>query len=145
MFNIKMSLREWRASRNITTPNAKLYVANIIEELLEIVHTDKRIIKHLQDEIMDRYFDFDNELVDENRLVDAINDIQVFSINECECMGFDNDLTMHETIKEIDSRLQDPTQREQWRTERPSGKWNKWREQPKDTLYTANYAQCRIL
>ena len=143
MLNNKMSLRAWRKSRNINQANAKTYVANVLEELLEIYFNNKETIKFLQEEMMAKYFD--KKILSENRLVDTINDIQVFSINECEMMGYDNDLTMQETIKEIDSRLQDPVQREQWRTERPSGKWQKWREQPKDTLYTANYAQCRGL
>lgn len=144
MFNNKMSLREWRSSRNITTPNTRVYVLNAIEELLEIYYTDKKVIKQHQETIDEMFFQGLTPISEENT-IDSLNDIQVFAINECELMGYDNDLTMNETIKEISSRLQDPTQKIEWQEKIPYGKWKKWAEQPKSTLYEANYADCKVL
>ena len=49
--NLTENLKEWRKIRNITNPNTHIYVASIIEELLEIFHNNKDEIKFLQNEI----------------------------------------------------------------------------------------------
>ena len=56
----------------------------------------------------------------------------------------DPELSMIETLKEINSRKQDPVQKTMWRAEGIKGKWQKWKEQPKDTLYKANYDQAKL-
>jgi len=65
---------------------------------------------------------------------------------EVKALGFDFIKCMTETLKEIGSRLQCPDQAEKWEIEgREVGiKWLKWKEQPEDTLYKANYLNCRI-
>ena len=55
--NLTENLREWRENRNIINPNTSVFVASVIEELLEIFYDDKQEIKFLQNEIMDLYFD----------------------------------------------------------------------------------------
>lgn len=134
-------LRVWRDERNITSPNTKVYVANIVEELLEIYFKNKRAIKFLQWLIM-LVFVF-RKPISEYEVVDAISDIKVFSINEVELMGYDVYKTMDETILEISSREQDPIQKLLWEKVGASGKWNKNKEQDKDSLYKADYSKCK--
>lgn len=135
-------LAKWRKERNITKPNYYIYCSNIIEELLEPLY-EKEVIKEIQTEIVDKYFIVDYN-VDENKIVDTICDIKVFSINELGTMKYNGKKCMKETIKEISSRVQDPLQKEDWAKNGANGKWLKWQEQPKDTLYVANYSKCKI-
>lgn len=134
-------LRVWRDERNITFPNTKVYVANIVEELLEIYFKNKRVIKFLQWLIM-LVFVF-RKPISEHEVVDAVSDIKVFSVNEVELMGYDVYKTMNETVLEISSREQDPIQKEIWEKEGASGKWNKNKKQDKDSLYKADYSKCK--
>lgn len=138
------NLRKWRKDRNITEPNIKAYIENILEELLEIVYEDKQDIKFCQQSIMQTYFnDYLND-INENDLIDAIQDIRVFSENETELMGYDADKTLNEVIKEVSSRKQDPDQFIEWQQNKPFGKWKKWSKQPKETLYKANFSICKL-
>ena len=60
-------------------------------------------------------------------------------------LGFDFIKCMSETLFEIESRQQDPEQKLLWEQRGSNGeKWQKWKEQPEDTLYKANYSKCRI-
>lgn len=136
-------LAKWRKERNITHSNYYVYCGNIIEELLEPIFDDKKVIEAIKQEILERYFVIDFEL-NEIRVVDTICDIQVFSINELGTMKYYPKKCMLETIKEVSSRLQDPKQKEEWAKNEASGKWQKWAEQPKETLYIANYEKCKI-
>ena len=134
-------LRVWRKNRNITVPNTDVYVANIIEELLEIYFKNKRVIKFLQFLVMIVFSV--KKPISEHEIVDAISDIKVFSINEVENMGYDVRKTMNETILEINSRVQDPEQRLLWSEIGPVGKWKKDPDQDKSTLYKADYTTCK--
>lgn len=139
------NLRKWRKDRNITEPNPKAYIANILEELLEIVYEDKKEIKYYQNEIMDKYF-FEElfKNISEERILDAIQDNRVFSENETELMGYDADKTLNEVIKEVSSRKQDPDQFIEWQQTKPFGKWKKDINQPKETLYKADFSICKL-
>lgn len=139
------NLRKWRKDRNITEPNPKAYIANILEELLEIVYEDKKEIKYYQNEIMDKYF-FEElfKNISEERILDAIQDNRVFSENETELMGYDADKTLNEVIKEVSSRKQDPDQFIEWQQTKPYGKWKKDINQPKETLYKADFSICKL-
>lgn len=119
----KDSLRTWRRDRNITQPQGT-YVSMITEELEE-------------------YIDAQNDS-DIEGMIDAIADIIVLSTNEMELMGYDLDMVMKQVLKEISSRVQDPTQLQQWLTDGPSGKWQKDRNQDPSTLYTADFSTCRL-
>ena len=59
--------------------------------------------------------------------------------------GYDPYKAMHETIKEISSRQQDPAQKERWDAKQfvAGEKWQKWREQPADSLYKADYSKAK--
>ena len=47
--SLTSNLKVWRKDRNITQANTRVYVANVIEELLEIYYTDKQYIKEEKD------------------------------------------------------------------------------------------------
>ena len=142
MKTLTENLKEWRASRNIVNPNTSVFVANVIEELLEIFHDDKQEIKFLQNEIMDLYFD--KEPISELNTVDSIKDIKVFSINETEQMGYDDIKTDDEVFQEINSREQCPKQFAEWQKYGANGKWQKDKHQKDWTLYKANYGACKL-
>lgn len=140
--NLTENLKEWRKTRNITNPNTHIYVASIIEELLEIFHNNKGEIKFLQNEIMDLYFD--KEPISELNTVDSLKDIKVFSINEVELMGYDDVKTDDEVFKHINCRKQDPVQYIEWKEKGAYGKWKKWSEQPADEIYQPDYESCKL-
>lgn len=135
-------LAKWRKERNITKPNYYTYCSNIIEELLEPLY-EKEVIKEIQTEIVDKYFIVDYN-VDENKIVDTICDIKVFSINELGTMKYNGKKCVKETIKEISSRKQNPAQKEIWLKHGANGKWQKDKLQDKETLYQANYSKCKL-
>ena len=136
-------LREWRSDRNITDSNTKVYVSNIIEELLEIYFKNKRLIKFLQFLIM-IIFSIKKPISRLNTL-DAILDISVFSTNKVELMGYDMDKAMNEVVKEISSRVQDPIQKEEWSKSGAVGKWQKSeRDEHKKLWYKADFDKAKI-
>ncbi len=136
-------LRVWREARNINQPNYPVYIKSILEELLEPLYSKKEI-EWIVDDIYGIHFKRCEHMeLSTDAILDSMNDIEVFSINEIEVMGYDNNLTMNETILEIDSRVQDEHQKKVWEENGPSGKWQKSILQNKDTLYVAKYNQCK--
>lgn len=49
-----------------------------------------------------------------------------------------------EKIKVLNSRQQCPNQKKHWELHGASGKWEKMKDQPKDTLYVGNYGKYKI-
>jgi hypothetical protein len=49
-----------------------------------------------------------------------------------------------EKIKVISSRKQNPVQKKIWAKNGASSKWEKMKDQPKETLYVGNYGKCKI-
>ena len=142
MSDLTRGLRHWRKDRNITEANTHVYVANVVEELLEIFSMNKEEIKYHQEKIMAEYFD--RTPISKENTLDAIQDIQVFSINETEQMGYDNYKCNNEVLEEISSRRQCPTQYEEWNLKCVSGKWMKDTNQDENTLYKADYSICKL-
>lgn len=142
MSSLTENLKQWRKSRNIKYPNTKVYIANVIEELLEIYFKNKTVIKILQSFIM-VIFSI-KKPISELNTVDAIKDIKVFTTNEVELMKYCDLKTDEEVFKEINSRIQDPLQKLQWEEVGAFGKWQKDKNQDKSTLYTADYSKCRL-
>ena len=136
-------LSKWRKERNITNPDYRVYFQNIIEELLEPLGYTKEEISIIKIDIYNRYYP-DELVLNENLVVDSICDIKVFSINELGTMKYNGKKCMKETIKEIDSRVQDPLQKEDWAKNGAVGKWQKDSSQDKDTLYVADYSKCKL-
>ena len=148
MNNLTQSLREWRKKRNITKADYLTFVGNILEELLEPLYT-KKSIENIKDDFISTWIDKDDccdysDLRFLNDVVDTIQDIQVFCINETELMGFDNIKCNNEVFKHINCRKQDPEQYLEWKEKVPYGKWKKWSEQPKDEIYEPNYGDCKL-
>ena len=143
MNNLTEKLRYWRRKRNISNANTKVYVANVIEELLEIYYNDKELIKELQEDIMFNYFSSHTPL-NELSTIDALSDIQVFSINEVELMGYDNIQCNEVVFKHIDCRVQDPIQMLEWNEKGAFGKWKKYELQDESTLYEPQYEECKL-
>jgi hypothetical protein len=149
MNNLTENLKVWREKRNITDANTKVFVLNTIEELLEIYFDDKDVINDNKDGIWSIFFTdlYGNDLqpIGESNTIDAIQDIQVFCINETELMGYDNLKCNDEVFKEIDSRVQCPNQMLEWREKGPYGKWKKSElQRDKDNWYKANYEGCKL-
>lgn len=142
MNNITEKLRYWRKKRNITKPDTKVFVESVIEELLEIYYDDKVLIKSIKEHISKTYFN--KKPISELNTIDAIQDIQVFGVNETEQMGYDNILCNREVFKHIDCRTQDPIQKAEWEAKGASGKWLKDINQPKEELYEPKYEDCKL-
>lgn len=142
MNNLTQNLKEWRKDRNIKSSNTKVFIENILKELLEIYYADKEMIKACKNDIINDYFCLPE--LSENNTIDAIKDIKVFAVNETELMGYCDIKTDEEVFKEINSRVQDPQQKEEWKLKGAYGKWKKYRQQDKETLYKANYEGCKL-
>ena len=110
---------EWNKSRNNVEFNCVNEYQMLSEELTEFLTAY-------------------NEEIEED-MIDALCDIIVVATGAIHKLGYDPKLSMIETIKEISSRQQDPQQKEIWEKWGVSGKWMKNKEQPKDTLYKADY------
>ena len=143
MSNLTKNLRQWRADRNITKADYLTFVENILEELMECIHS-KDMIPKFKKQIMNEYFNKDIVTVINSEVVDILQDIQVFCINETELMGFDNIKCNKEVFNEINSREQNPIQKEQWEKFGTYGKWEKNKRQESWTLYKANYESCKL-
>lgn len=86
------------------------------------------------------------EAATDDEMVDALADIIVVATGALFKLGYDPTLVMKETLKEINSRKQDPEQKKRWESssERPKEKWKKDVNQDPSTLYTANYKLCKL-
>lgn len=141
--NLTQNLRKWRQDRNIINPNTKVFIENILEELLEIYYADKEMIKACKNDIMSDYFCLPE--LNEINTLDAIQDIQVFCINETELMGYDNLKCNDEVFQEINSREQDPQQLAEWQKFGASGKWQKsLLPEHIEKWYKADYESCKL-
>lgn len=141
--NLTENLREWRKDRNITKADYLTFVGNVLEELLEPLYT-KQTVKRYKDEIFEIYFEHCSIKYLEMETLDAIQDIQVFCINETELMGYDNIKCNDEVFKHINCRRQDPMQYMDWDEFGANGKWKKDANQPKDEIYEPNYESCKL-
>lgn len=138
------NLKQWRKSRNITQANTKVFIANCIEELLEICYEDKEFIEAYKESIMEEYFYL--EPIGELNTIDSICDLQVFAINEVELMGYDNIKCNSEVFKEINSRRQCPEQFLEWQEKGSCGKWKKsLLDKDKKDWYKADYSKCKLI
>ena len=141
------NLKIWRKDRNITKADYLVFVGNILEELLEPIWS-KNAIEINKQEILNNYFSNTSKVLNNNLdtddIIDAIQDIQVFCINETELMGYDNLKCNNEVFQEINSREQCPQQFAEWQKYGATGKWQKDKHQKDWTLYKAKYEVCKI-
>lgn len=141
------NLKVWRKNRNITKADYLTFVGNILEELMEPLWA-KNAIEINKQEILDNYFRATSKVQEDSLykedIIDAIQDIQVFCINETELMGYDNLKCNDEVFKHINCRKQDPKQFLEWQEKGAFGKWKKWCEQAKEEIYEPNYEECKL-
>ena len=147
MKTLTEKLKVWRKDRNISKADYLVFVGNILEELMEPLWS-KNAIEINKQEILDNYFRATSKVQQDTLyiedIVDTIQDIQVFCINETELMGYDNIKCNEEVFQEINSREQDPQQFAVWQKYGANGKWQKDRHQKDWTLYKANYESCKL-
>lgn len=141
--NLTQNLRQWRADRNITKADYLTFVENILEELMECIYS-KDMIPKFKKQIMNEYFNKDIVTVINSEVVDILQDIQVFCINETELMGYDNIKCNDEVFKHINCRKQDPKQKEEWLKNGAIGKWQKDQNQPQEEIYQPDYESCKL-
>ena len=139
------NLKVWRKDRNITKADYLTFVGNILEELLEPVY-EKPVINDIKNKIIEEHFTFTFDDLNWNKeeIIDAIQDIQLFCINETELMGYDNVKCNNEVFKHINCRKQDPVQYIEWKEKGAYGKWKKWSEQLADEIYQPDYESCKL-
>ena len=144
-FNLAKALRPWRKERNIKNITRGTYVKQVLEELLELYGLPKEKIDKDTEAIYNNWFaDIESNEVTIDVLLDGAEDIIVFSDNFIEDKGYDSNKVANEVFKEISCRKQDPKQEEEWDLYGVSGKWQKWREQPKEELYKADFSSCLL-
>ena len=141
--SLTKDLRRWRKDRNITKADYLTFVGNILEELMEPIWT-KNAIEINKNEILENYFLRSGTVMNNIDIIDAIQDIQVFCINETELMGYDNERCNLEVFRHISWRKQDPIQKEQWLKFGAYGKWEKDRGQDHKEIYEPNYESCKL-
>lgn len=83
---------------------------------------------------------------DTHEMVDALADIIVIAAGELVKLGFNPELCLKQTVKEISSRNQCPEQASRWaaNNKQPGEKWLKDPNQPQSTLYIADYSTCKL-
>lgn len=138
------NLKVWRKDRNITKDDYLTFVGNVLEELLEPIY-EKVAVDDIKTKIVNQYFSYTDEFQwSQTDIVDTIQDIQVFCINETELMGYDNVKCNDEVFKHINCRKQDPIQYLEWKEKGAYGKWKKWSEQPEEETYQPDYESCKL-
>jgi uncharacterized protein YecA (UPF0149 family) len=125
-------LREWREETGLdkAKPTKRQIVKHFTEELFELCGYNKKETDHFVEIFMDTYV-IDSKLNDLDML-DAMNDMKIFAINDIEHMGYDAKECMSETVKEVTSR---------------SGEYRedigKFIKVINGREYTANYLSCK--
>ena len=133
IFNEYTQLRQWREERNIDkmNPSKRQIVEHFVEEMFEMCGYEKEQVKKLTQDFMGRYVF--TTMLNTDSMIDAMNDMSVFRINDQTLMGYDPEQTMTETIKEISSR---------------KGEYNpdsgKWIKVITGNEYTADYTKCKL-
>lgn len=79
-------------------------------------------------------------------MIDALNDLKVIASGEETKLGYNPELCLKQTVKEISSREQCPEQAARWKAglKEPGEKWNKNRNQDPATLYKADFSTCKL-
>ena len=83
---------------------------------------------------------------DTHEMIDALADIIVIAAGEMVKLGFNPELCLKQTVKEITCREQDPEQAIAWAAgnKELGEKWLKDPKQDQSTIYTADYSTCRL-
>ena len=83
---------------------------------------------------------------DTHEMLDALADLIVIAAGEMVKLGFNPELCLKQTVKEITCREQDPEQAIAWAAGKKElgEKWLKDPKQDPSTIYTADYSTCRL-
>ena len=86
------------------------------------------------------------EKADTHEMLDALTDLIVIAAGEMVKLGFNPELCLKQTVKEISSREQCPDQAASWANgdRMPGEKWLKNPNQDPSTIYSADYSTCRL-
>ena len=122
--------------------NTNIEIAKLNENRYGLSYDKKTILDPLEEEFQELKDAIEND--DEHEICDGAGDIVVTALGIARKYGYNPDLCMRETIKEIKSRRQDPTQKREWAMNGKIGKWKKDKTQPLIELYKADYSKCKI-
>jgi len=121
----KDGLKHWRKERGLTTPQVQINKETgnpaIIDMMLEEVEELRLALL----------------ANNEHEIIDACDDLIVLSSNHIAQSGYDVDLTMKETVKEISSRTGE--------IDSTTGKWTKYHTpEAQAKWYKADYSTCKL-
>ena len=103
-----------------------------------------KALKKLEEELQE--FREAYEANDTEGMVDALQDLTVIAAGETVKLGFNPELCLKQTVKEITCREQDPIQAAAWvaGNKQLGEKWLKNPNQDPSTIYSADYSTCRL-
>ena len=103
-----------------------------------------KALDKLNEELVEFEEGFDR--ADTHEMIDALADIIVIAAGEMVKLGFNPELCLKQTVKEITCREQDPEQAIAWAAGKKElgEKWLKDPKQDPSTIYTADYSTCRL-
>ena len=103
-----------------------------------------KALDKLNEELVEFEDGFDR--ADTHEMIDALADIIVIAAGEMVKLGFNPELCLKQTVKEITCREQDPEQAIAWAAGKKElgEKWLKDPKQDPSTIYTADYSTCRL-
>ena len=146
--NWAASLAKWRADRDIQAQPESVFVSMIEEEREEYRDAVKANDWEEQvDAVCDQIVLTSNHLhfhPDRLDLIEALDNLLTIDLP---ALGVVPDLAMKQTLKEISSRVQDPSQKQKWSEQGGNvlgEKWQKDKNQASSTLYKANYNVCKL-
>jgi hypothetical protein len=125
-------------------PNPIRDIVKLNEERYGLSFDMSKEIVKLEEELNEMKEAAKNNDLDE--FLDGALDCCVIAIGSIRKAGYDPVLALNEVVKEISSRKQDPEQEKKWlKGNKESGeKWLKWKDQPKDTLYKADFSKAKL-
>ena len=86
------------------------------------------------------------DIADTHEMIDALADIIVIAAGEMVKLGFNPEICLKQTVKEITCREQDPEQAIAWAAgnKELGEKWLKNPNQDPSTIYSADYSTCKL-
>ncbi len=136
---------KWAQERQLDKADfdPRVETINPLEEMLESFYLSGADPREVAEEVYEFMLKFGKPVETQKveRYLDRI-DIVIYVLTGLMKLGVDIECALDETLKEIESRQQDPEQAKEWAENGPSGKWQKWKDQPKETLYKADYTKC---
>ena len=138
-------IQEWAKERQLHKSkfNPRVETINVLEELLESFYLSGLDPRDVAEDIYKYMLTFGKpkEPTVDN-YVDRI-DAMVYILTGLMKLGINVDCAVKEVYKEINSRRQDPKQKEEWSKTGPSGKWMKdTSDEAKAKWYTPNFDKC---